>query len=431
MIPRKSKVAKNGKIQWQLDFGRDIVGKRKRLYFDTEKEADKEISRLEKGAKSYGEFWLRLTPLERQSLVVTLQEIHANGLTIQRVWQEHQTQTKSVEAQSATSPKPYADVVDFWKVRKLEAGKTERYVENSAEVLLKFGAGREKQNIHEISPNELEAWLSDRAKAHDWTPSTKRTYMLLFSSLWETACSKGWASLNITERLEPITVSTPDVKIYPNEIVIRILAAVLDNELTKLVLAPVILCLKGCMRPEEVTSSKALRAGLPAEKLFGWQDIDLQHGRITVRKEIAKKGDQRTIKLQPSAIEWLKHAKKLGCELPPVNERRLIDAACELIDLDEWIRDGLRKCCATHLREVHKNDYDVVRDMGNSVRVLLKHYADLQITKEESQEFWAISPKLVNGFRKSKEWEQIKKRAAIASAKRRAQSASETAKPAD
>jgi len=46
MIPRKSKVAKSGKTQWQLDFGRDIAGKRKRLYFDTEKEADKEISQL-------------------------------------------------------------------------------------------------------------------------------------------------------------------------------------------------------------------------------------------------------------------------------------------------------------------------------------------------------------------------------------------------
>jgi hypothetical protein len=55
-----------------------------------------------------------------------------------------------------------------------------------------------------------------------------------------------------------------------------------------------------------------------------------------------------------------------------VNERRLVDAACERIGLEEWLRDGLRKACATHLRAVYKNDYDVVKDMGNSIRVLLK-----------------------------------------------------------
>src|SRR5690606_2706416 len=103
--------------------------------------------------------------------------------------------------------------------------------------------------------------------------------------------------------------------------------------------------------------------------------IDLENGLCKVR--ITKTGDERTIRLQPNCVKWLKLAMDLENPLPPVNERRLVDQCCELIDLDDWIRDGLRKCCATHLRNVYKNDYDVVKDCGNSVRVLLKHYAAL------------------------------------------------------
>ena len=63
-------------------------------------------------------------------------------------------------------------------------------------------------------------------------------------------------------------------------------------------------------------------------------------------------------------MEWLRLAKKLKNPLPPVNERKLTDQCCEMIGLEEWIRDGLRKCCATHLRTVYKNDYEVTVDMG-------------------------------------------------------------------
>jgi len=334
----------------------------------------------------------------------------AKGVSIGRVWEDWQKWSVEADKQAKdVSAKPYADAVEEWKQRKLKTRKTRRYVESSADVLMKFGKGRERQPIHEILHSELESWLDAQADEHDWSSSTKRTYTLHFSSLWEVAVDKGWATFNITDRLEPITVNGPAVRIYPNKVILLILAGVLDNELTRKVLAPVVLCLFGCMRPEEVTSEKARKEGLPSERFFGWHDVDLKHGRITVRPETAKKGDQRTIRLQPTPREWLKLAKQFACELPPVNERRLVDQACELIDLRDWIRDGLRKCCATHLREVHKNDYDVVKDMGNSVRVLLKHYADLHVTPEESKEFWSITPEKVEKFRKTKEWEAVKK----------------------
>ena len=134
-----------------------------------------------------------------------------------------------------------------------------------------------------------------------------------------------------------------------------------------------------------------------------------------MRPECAKTGDQRVIRLQPAAVEWLKLCEKFKCPLPPVNERRLVDAACDLAKF-QWIRDGLRKNCATHLRAVYKNDYDVVKDCGNSVRILLKHYADLHVPESVSLKYWGITPKAVEAYRRTEKWKKLVREANSASA---------------
>ncbi len=106
-----------------------------------------------------------------------------------------------------------------------------------------------------------------------------------------------------------------------------------------------------------------------------------------------------------------------------------MDAACELIGLEEWIRDGLRKTCATHLRAVYKNDYDVVRDCGNSIRVLLKHYADLHVPESVSLEHWQISPEKVKAYLKTNKWKKVVEEAAKAAAEKATASAGEQPKP--
>ena len=71
------------------------------------------------------------------------------------------------------------------------------------------------------------------------------------------------------------------------------------------------------------------------------------------------------------------------------------------------IRDGLRKNCATHLRAVYKNDYDVVRDCGNSIRVLLKHYAALHTPEAVSLDYWRITPDRVREYMGTDAWQKL------------------------
>jgi hypothetical protein len=268
--------------------------------------------------------------------------------------------------------------------------------------------------MHEIILDELEGWFTKMTKEEEWGPSRIQTYQLVFSSLWSVCMDKGWVTFNLADRLEPIKNIVVPVRIYDNATTMNIMAGVMHSKLTQQIIAPVSLGFFGCMRPEEVTSEKAKAKGLPESEYFGWRDIDLKHALCKVR--ITKTGDERTIRLQPCAVEWLMLGKELKNPLPPVNERRLIDSVCDLIGLDEWIRDGLRKNCATHLRQVYKKDFEVVSDCGNSIKVLLKHYAALHIPEVVSLEHWKITPDAVTKYMKTDAWKKVLEDAAAKAA---------------
>lgn len=431
MEPRKRKILKHGKERWEVDFGIDSTGLKKRKVVETEADADKEIDAYRKALKTRGEWWARLTELERESVQTVCKQVQIAGFTLSRIWEDHQRWRKE-NAQTAIDTMRYEKAVDAWKERKLAAGKSKDYVEEAAALLMRFGKGREEQNIHEITAAELQAWLNAQMKpAHGgpptgtWGLSSKKTNTSLFSSLWEVAVAMGWASINIVDRLEPIQRPAAIVKIHSNEAILSLLAALMDNAATQKTLLPVVLGAFGCMRPEEISEPPEDANAQP----FNWKDIDIKNARITVRPECAKTGDQRVIRLQPAAVEWLKLCEKFKCPLPPVNERRLVDAACDLAKF-QWIRDGLRKNCATHLRAVYKNDYDVVKDCGNSVRILLKHYADLHVPESVSLKYWEITPKTVEAYRRTEKWKKLVREANSASAAPSTPLASETAKPA-
>jgi integrase len=407
MEPKKRLFLKRGNPKWEVDFGMDDAGVRRRPFYSRESDADEAINRFRKEEQKHGEFWARLPVPARRTTVATLTEIAAAGQSLPEVWQQFKKNQATIATQASSTSKGFADVVAEFRRRKLAAGKTEKYVKDTGDFFLKFGVGREQQPIHAISPDELEQWLEQQAKAKQWSLSTKRSYTLAFSNLWEVAIAKGWTSVNIVDRLEPIKKTGQVVRIYSNDETLNIMAAAMANPLTQQIIAPLALGFFGCMRPEEINSSKAIAAGMSGKRLFGWHDIDLDNGLVTVRVEIAKTGDQRTIRLQPTAVAWLKLAKELDNPLPSVNERRLVDDCCELIRLGDWIRDGLRKNCCTHLRAVYKNDYDVVKDCGNSVRILLKHYAGLHVPESVSLAHWEITPEKVDQFMKSTAWQKV------------------------
>jgi hypothetical protein len=370
----KRKVLVHGNERWQVDFGRDSQSKRPRKFYKTEDEADGAIDAYLKALKRGGDFWARLSPQERNAAAVVLEEIKAEELTPRQVWEDYKRLRVS---KPVVDSKSYAEAVQMFRDRKLAAGRDRRYIEETCDLLMRFGTGRDKKLISNITVDELQTWIN----AQKWGPHAKKANIGRFSSLWKVAVDMGWVSVNIVERLEPVGKLRVTFKIFDNDTCLNLLAATQANSTTQKATASIVLGLLCGMRPEEIQHQE-----------WGWKCIRLDWGQLTVPPNVAKDGDQRTVKMQPVALEWMKLANKLKCELPLTNERKLIDACCELAGIEAWPHDILRKTCATHLSNQYKNDWAVIRDLGNSIRILLKHYKDLQIPESQSVEFWNFTP---------------------------------------
>jgi len=50
--------------------------------------------------------------------------------------------------------------------------------------------------------------------------------------------------------------------------------------------------------------------------------------------------------------------------------------------------------------------------MGNSIRVLLKHYANLHVPESVSLEHWQMSPERVKAYLKTNKWKKVVEKAA-------------------
>jgi len=193
---RPRRIIKRGKTRWEVDFGIDETGVRRRPNFATEDEAKAAIEAYEKGLKRYGDWWLRRTPLEKKVIAVTCQQIEDAGLTLERVWGDWQKWNREQGQKPTIQSVPYVEAVAEFKRRKLAAGKSSRYVDETFDLLSEFGKGREQQLICNITPDELDQWIENHKgrEGKAWSLNSKRTHRTRFSSLWSVAVDKGICS---------------------------------------------------------------------------------------------------------------------------------------------------------------------------------------------------------------------------------------------
>jgi hypothetical protein len=105
-----------------------------------------------------------LSAPERRTIVAALIEIAAAKLTLPEVWTLFRRQKEAIAKQATLTPKGFEDVVAEFRKRKLAAGKSAKYVKDTGDFFMKFGAGRDEQSIHEISAEDLEKLIDDQAK---------------------------------------------------------------------------------------------------------------------------------------------------------------------------------------------------------------------------------------------------------------------------
>ena len=121
---------------------------------------------------------------------------------------------------------------------------------------------------------------------------------------------------------------------------------------------------------------------------------------LTERKTFPTKGKTpaRYVDLEPVAVEWIKfHRKNTPEGTPFVNVTNLENRMKKIriaVFNGKWIQDGLRHGFGTHYKGLTQSIHKVADQMGNSVGIVLRHYART-ITKDECDAFWKLTPAVV------------------------------------
>jgi integrase len=224
--------------------------------------------------------------------------------------------------------------------------------------------------VNQITLETIEGWFSARQEAPSARSSNLGRLSALFSYCWR----RGWVPENPCYRIErlrqtrkPPSILSPDQV----EILFRETRRRWPRALPYLTLATF-----AGVRPEEI------------QKLT-WDAVDIHEGEVRIDAEVSKVHRRRITHLRPNAIEWL----KLGGDLPlaKIGRRRMLARWAMVLGWDEWKQDVLRHCAASYWLVATESASKVALELGNSERILLKHYREL-VRKPDAEKFWSIMP---------------------------------------
>jgi integrase len=136
-----------------------------------------------------------------------------------------------------------------------------------------------------------------------------------------------------------------------------------------------------------------LLAGLCRAEIerLDWSKIDFEDDQIEVTAETAKTA-QRFVTMQPNLREILLPLRKhRGKVTPSETFRKSFDQARAAAGIEEWPNNALRHSFGSYHLAQFKNKNALALEMGNSPRIIFKHYRKL-VKPKEAEWYWSIRP---------------------------------------
>jgi integrase len=200
--------------------------------------------------------------------------------------------------------------------------------------------------------------------------------------MFDVAWKQGYIKENPCLKLPTVKLRQEPPKIFTPTEAKKILK--ISRRKTRGLLPYIVLGMFAGVRPEEM------------EKLT-WGALDTKHGTITIDVAAAKTSRRRIVPLHATARAWMKlckAGKPTALILPPKvtlrRYRRKIRDAAKI----EWAQDILRHTAGSYLLALHKNAHEVAVMLGNSARILERHYKNL-VNETHCKAFWALTPQAI------------------------------------
>ncbi|NBV22268.1 MAG: hypothetical protein EB141_12850 [Verrucomicrobia bacterium] len=252
---------------------------------------------------------------------------------------------------------------------KAKANLRAKYLTGLRQYLTLFAAGREGLALRTITTDTLDRWFAERKEA----PRTMASNIGRLRSLFSFALRRGWITENPCDQLEKVRLDQPDAPriLTPDEC-----RKILDT------------CPVNCL-PFFVL---ALFAGIRPEEIHALEWADIRHDLKAVLLNKGKTRKRRVVPLLPVALEWLAVCDKSLPLCPSAITVRRARRKLRAILGESWPQDCLRHTAASYLLSLHKDAGKVALTLGNSERILLRHYHNL-VSEESTAQFFNLKPK--------------------------------------
>jgi integrase len=357
---------------WIVSLGKKYTGtSRQRRYFRSRKEAYDFLARAEDARIRLG----------REAFVLPL-NLRAEALACwQRLKPLNITLTQAVDYFVQHRPqsevtKPLSELkVEFLKSRKAMNCRRRTIVqyESYLKVICKnFG----DTDIAEIRREDVEDWIEES----QWSPRTRKNYLVTFTTLLNFAVGKGYRADNPVAAIQRPILDDRPVGILTLEQVKALLRTAQANDPA---MAPVL--------------AIGLFAGLRRSEFFAldWSEIDLENRTIEVKGIKAKTRQRRLVTVSENLLAWLLINKD---RKGPISPEDNIDVFSERVrgliqkaGIMSWPHNAMRHSFGSYFLGRTKDENLTASEMGNSPGVVVRHYRAI-VKEADVVEYWGITP---------------------------------------
>ncbi len=325
-----TKVTHNGNTRYRVNEAQGIGGKRQRKFFETKDSADAYVKERTADTKAYGVHIATIPATDRAAISYQLERLKALGWTLPGA-------VDFIEKHGKAAPSlPVGTVADeFFKTKEM-SGLRPRYLKTLRASINRFLVGRRQELIADISPKEIQEYIS----SNGWLPATMRSYLVDVRTLFAFALKRKYVRENTA-----LSVDLPKVEENPPGIVTPDQATAILNasiDFAPDALPVVALALFGGLRRSE------------AEALE-WSEISKEFVEVKAHK--AKTRQRRLIPISPQLRAWLDTAKAISGKLPSLNYADKLKLILDKAKLrDEWEQNALRHSFASYHFAKFKNE---------------------------------------------------------------------------
>lgn len=333
-----------------------------------------------------GRLRLKLSNKDRSAYLHALAEIKPTGRSLELAAAEFASAVKLLDHQTSLveavrfylkhhpkslPKKTIPEIVDEMIAAKKADGMSIRYVSDLDSRLGRFA--RECPGLlSELTTKELQAWLNGLGVG----PRGRNNFRGQLVAIFNFAKNSGYLPKNQPTEADSLT------KAKEVEHAIGIFT---PGDLAKLLR----------LADDSLVPYLAIGAfaGLRTAELMrlSWPEVKFDQGYIEVTAGKAKTAQRRLVPIQANLALWLEaHVKTSGpvFHLSTINQKAAGFAQNHGI---AWLHNGLRHSYASYRLGQCKNAAEVAMEMGNSARMVFRHYREL-VTPTDVEKWWKIVP---------------------------------------